>query len=254
MRRLFILFFVLSVLMPCTSCRKEAPIGPSTTVVVSFKAVYGDEPFYADGLYAYPSTGSSSEIIQFDDVSLFLTDISLVTANGEDEVSLDDIKYWGVTALQAHGSNAETALTKAYYSVPLGDYTGISFGVGVGHEANSQKPSDFAAGSPLGAAERYSSEFGSYVFDKTKGQYSTNGTTTPFEINILKDEHYKKVVLQKDFTITSSGGSLNVILDLKKVFQRNDSIMDLPAHPIVTNPGSPYMDWVSENLQHSFSF
>ena len=225
-------------------------MGPSTTVVVSFRTVWGNEPFVSTDLFDYPSQG----VITFKDLSLFLTDISLITANGVDEVDLDDIAFLDVSSIQVNTSNAEKGWVKAYFSVPLGDYTGLKFGLGVGVEENRQKPSDFAAENPLGVHNRYSDEFGSYIFENITGQYHYDGNTTNFEINILEDEMFKQVKLSKPFSIAASGENIDVVLDLEQVFQRNDSILDLSANPMILSPVSPYMGWLSNNLQQSFSF
>ena len=68
------------------------------------------------------------------------------------------------------------------------------------------------------------------------------------------DDMFKEVKLSKSFSIAASAENIDVVLDLKQVFQRNDSIMDIPANPMILSPESPYMEWLSKNLQQSFSF
>jgi len=250
MRQVLLFFVLFTCILPWTSCRKESPVGPSATVKVSIKTVFGDEPFIAGKEYDYPSEGS----IRFNGLSMFLSDISLVAANGTDEIALDDVAFLDVASIQHDESTSEKGWIQTYYKVPLGDYTGIKFGLGVAHEENNQSPKNFSSGNPLGVDNRYSSQYLSYVFEDIAGQYYQGDDTTSFSIKIVEDKMFKQVSISKGFSINDSGNDLEIIFDLKKVFQRNDSIMSLKEYPLITSPALPQMDWLGQNFQHSFSF
>ncbi len=250
MRQLLSFLVLFAVVFSCGSCRKDPPVGPSATVQVSIKTVFGDEPFIAGKEYAYPSVGS----IKFDDLAIFLSDISLVAANGTDEVALDEIAYLDIADAQYDMSTSEKGWVQSYFSVPLGDYTGIKFGFGVGHEDNNQSPENFSTGSPLGVVDRYSSQYLSYVFEDIAGEYYLAADTTSFSIKIIEDKSYRQVSLNESFSVVESGNEIEIVFDLKKVFQRNDSIMDLTAYPMIISPALPQMDWLSKNMEYSFSY
>ncbi len=249
MRRLLLMVVIFSTFLSCTSCRKEAPVGPTSSVTLSIKTVFGQEPFIAGESYAYPSAGE----IKFDELGFFLSDISLITENGTDAVTLEDITYLNIADIQDDASSADKGWIKVYYRVPLGVYKGIRFGLGVSHEENSQAPKDFAESNPLGVAERYSGQYFSYIFENVSGQYD-DGDTSVFSINIVQDKMYKEVTLSNDFEITSSGKEIKLTFDLEKMFQRNDSILDLTQYPLILSPALPQMEWLSKNLEDSFSF
>ena len=250
MRQLLIFLTIFSSILSCSSCRKEPLVGPSATVQISIKTVFGDEPFIIGKEYDYPSQGS----MRVDDLAVFLSDISLVTANSTDEVALDDIAYLDIASIQYDMNTANQGWSQSYFSVPLGDYTGIKFGLGVTQEENSQDPKQFSSGSPLGVLERYSSQFHSYVFEDIGGKYYVGDDTTDFRIRIVEDQMYKQVSLSKSFSVKESGNEIEIIFDLKKVFQSTDSIMNLADYPVVVSPSLPQMEWLAKNSAHSFSF
>jgi len=249
MRQLLLLLALFTSILACTSCRKEPPVGPTATVNVSIKTVYGDKPFIAGEEYDYPSGGS----IRFDKLAIFLSDISLVTENGTDEIALDDIVYLDITSLQYDANSAEKGWMQSYFKVPVGDYTGVKFGLGVAHEENNQSPEDFASSNPLGILDRYSHQYYSYVFEDIAGHYYQSNDTTAFNIKIVDDEMFRQVELAKGFSIVESGNNIEITFDLKKVFQFNDSILDLAKYPMVVSPALPQMEWLSKSVANSFS-
>jgi len=250
MRQLLLFLVFLGSILSCTSCRKEPVVGPSATVTVSIKTVFGDEPFIAGELYDYPSEGR----VEIEGLALFLSDISLVSANGTDEVALDEIAHLNVSTIQYDVNSANKGWVQSYYKVPVGDYNGVKFGLGVAYEDNLQNPEHFSTGSPLGNDAHYSNEYESYIFEDVGGRYCLPGDTTAFTIKIVKDKMFAQVDLNKSFTVEASSNEIEITFDLKKVFGQNDSILNLADYPVVTSPLLPQMNWLVKNFQHSFSF
>jgi len=249
MRQLLLFLVFISGVLSCTSCRKDPPVGPSATFAVTIKTVYGDEPFIAGKEYDYPSEGS----VRFDKLAIFLSDISLVVANTTDEVALDEVAYLDICAIQYDESTANKGWTQSYYKVPLGDYGGVNFGLGVAHENNSQGPENFSSGNPLGVTDHYSNQYFSYVFEDIGGQYYLGDDTVAFSIKVVQDKLFKQLSLGENFSIHDGSNEIEITFDLKKVFQDNDSIMNLTHFPMVVSPSLPQMDWLAKNLGQSFS-
>lgn len=250
MRRLLLLLIILCIIFAWTSCRTETTEGPTATVTVTVKAVCGSEPFVVEQYYDYPAGGR----IGLRDFSIFMSDISLITENGKDEVLLDEIAFLDISAIQYNLAAAESGWQKPYLSVPVGNYKGIKFGLGVAHENNAQNPTDFASSNPLGVMSRYSEGDSSYIFERIVGIYERATDTSEFRISIVNDVMYTEVVLNKEFSVDASGSEIDLTFDVQKVFSRNDSTLNLIDFPVIVSPALPQMQWLSTNLQHSFSF
>lgn len=247
MKRLIILVLLFNMLT-ATSCRKDLPVGNAGKAVVSLKAVFGDKPFIVNQIYDYPSTGA----IQFSKLQVYFSDIVLVREDGQ-EVELEEICIVDIAKLQTDALLAEKGWVKEYASIPIGDYAGIRFGVGVSQEFNSQLPTDFASTHPLAKKDRYSTENASFIFMNIRGTYHLDGSAIPFSLVTLKDKLFQQVQLMKPFSISADKAAIDLVFDLKKVLSREDSTMDIQSTPIISSPNSA-MDWLSESLKFSFSW
>lgn len=248
MRRL-IVFILITSTLSLFSCRSEQSEGVTSDVTITLKTNFAGQPFVSNKLYTYPSSG----VIQFEKLSLFLSDIVLLTEDGKNEIALDEIEYLPIEIIQSDTVSAKEGWVRAYSSIPVGDYTGVKFGLGVNPIENGQQPSDFATSHPLSDINRYAPEYSSYIFESIVGQYHNDGNTTDFTFEILKDGLYQEVVLEKAVTITDNENEIIFNLDLEKVFERGDSIFDVSNNNTLA-PNSKEMEWLSQNLKNAFSF
>ncbi len=247
MKRLIVLLLFLNIFSG-TSCRKDLPIGNAGEVAISLKTVFGDEPFVANQVYDYPAEGA----IQFSGLYIYLSDIVLVREDGQ-EVELEEICVVDIAKVQSDALTAKKGWVKEFVSIPIGDYSGIRFGVGVSQEFNSQLPVDYAINHPLAEKERYSQDNASYIFMDAEGTYHVDGSSTPFSLSILGDKLFQQVQLMNSFSISSEKSPIDLVFDLEKVLSREDSTLDIQNTPIISDP-NPSMDWLSESLKFPFSW
>jgi len=158
---------------------------PETTeVTLNFTAMVGDEP--AQCGETYPGIGTDEAEISFNDFRLYVSNVKLVTADGDAvAVAIDQDTPWqhqGVILLDFEDGTAScsevgnAALNGQVTGiVPLGDYAGVQFDMGVPFELNHADV--IAASSPLNIAAMWWNWQGGYKF--MRADLMTDGAETP---------------------------------------------------------------------------
>lgn len=161
------LFFFL---LACGDAKDTGTAAGSQDVQLTFDARFGDEAAACGS--AVSGVGLSGSTVELQDLRLFVHDVRLVTAGG-DEVPVDvyDDGVWqagGVTLLDfedgtgscANGNSATNAVVSG--TVAEGDYVGVVFTVGVPEDLNHEDPT--LAASPLNLTAMHWSWQGGYKF------------------------------------------------------------------------------------------
>ncbi len=161
------LVLLAAVFMWAADCRKTD--FDSGALEINFKGLFGAEPLmmYADD---YPYAGDVRvkwQLFQF-----FLSDITLTGPDGKRVIKdADLVSFESVQSASA----ADEGFTLVIDKIPVGEYTGIEFGLGVSPELNKTKPADHSAREPLGSAANYWTDASSYIFTKLEGNADLNG-------------------------------------------------------------------------------
>jgi hypothetical protein len=241
MKKLFYLIIIVSL----ASCVEEAgPLGPSGTIRLNLNAKFAGNPLVMDQPYLF---GSANQV-KFDEFNLFISNVSLLEAETEDETDLLDV------ALADFSDNLSPSTVEpevfTFKVVPAVKYRGIKIGIGVPSSQNKASSGNYGAGHPLKQAfdSHFYADDNSYFFMKLAGVYDLNGDgifdlapdDNPFELFPLKNSNYKTITLIKSFELKSGETlDLNLDLDVLKLLQdANNQVIDftIPANLSTYNP------------------
>lgn len=225
-------FIAIFCLFVSASCEKEGttPVGTSS-LSFSFTTNFDGEPIVMnEKTYDY-----NGQAIRFSKVNFYLSDLTL----GGKEIA--DVSFIDLTKTHDSEEAAETGTLINFSKVPIGDYTSLSFGIGVAADLNRTKPSEYATSHPLGAdhSGEYWEAWNSYIFVKIEGQYDADGNgfdanDVAFAYHIGQDEFYKTlsaefnsaIVIEKDVP-----QEVELRLNIKELFTTSDgSLLELSAH------------------------
>ena len=161
---------------------------PDQAIELRFEARFGDDPFACGGDFS--PLGSSGTTFTPSDLRFYVHDVRLVTAGGaEVAVELEQDGVWQYERLalidfedKTSACSNGTTLTndRVVGTVPAGDYTGVTFVLGVPFELNHQDVT--AASSPLNLTSMFWSWNAGYKFFRVDG--ATTGQPTGLFIHL----------------------------------------------------------------------
>jgi hypothetical protein len=137
--------------------------------------------------------------------------------------------------------------------VPVGEYHGFGFNIGVDSISNHSDPTLFPADHPLSLLNNQQDHWswsGGYVFLKIEGEVDTSATMNGpldkfFYFHIATDQLLTAVSLSKDFTINSGDPQvLTLTIDWEKAFNG----VDLTRQSTQTNDNVPLAQQVMANF------
>ena len=229
----FILLFT-TALLTAASCNKEKiePID-TTEVNVSFKATFGGEPLVLNiNNYEY-----LDKPVRFSKVNFYVSDIAVLKPDGETEIS--EIQFIDLTKTHTSEQASREGTIMNFPKIPVGEYNGLKFGIGVSADLNRTTPSDYATSHPLGAdnSGEYWPDWDSYIFAKIEGQYDLNGDgfdgeDIAFAYHTGTDKVYQELIFENLMTLKrGSATNLNFELDIKELLTlpRGD-LIELEQH------------------------
>lgn len=189
-RSLILAALILPAAFAASACGDSDPGDPTVTptaaaraVTLQFDARVGEQPFACGQTYA--DVGSTASTFTPWDLRLYVSGVTLWTAGGEAvALELDQDGAWqsGDVALldfeDATGGCTGTAETRSVVTgtVPAGDYTGLSFTVGVPFEINHDDAT--LASPPLDLTAMFWSWAAGYKFIRLDG--ASTGMTGGF--------------------------------------------------------------------------
>ena len=171
--RTFSVSLLLALLSALTGCDDS----PSEAFSLSFAASVGDQDFTCGQRYTGLGT-SSDQALTVRELRLFVHDVRLVTASG-DEVSLEldengvtqtaDVAYLDFVDGSTSGCEGDAATRfQVDGMAPAGDYVGVRFRVGVPFEQNHQDAS--IAEAPLNLSAMFWAWQSGYKFIRIDGE------------------------------------------------------------------------------------
>lgn len=226
-----------------SSCKDDdATVGETTSVTINFLAKYGQEPFILlTDEFEYPD----GKMIRFqEEFGLFISNIELIQAEGNDRRELREIEYLDF------GANSSPAFATQPYSitienVPVGEYKGIQFDLGVPAELNAENPTQFGASNPLSNSSIYWAGWNSYTFMRLDGCYDrdgmglgstcniANGDNSLFTFHTGGDDAFREMdAFIKDITLrTGETTVFDFEIDVEQIIARDGDLIDFGAAP-----------------------
>jgi hypothetical protein len=177
--------FLISLLLTCLSCREtnevDFPVG-SGDAELTFDPLFSGEQLVLGEEYTTPQ----EETVRFSRFEYIISNIRLTRANAE-IYDVPDAYYFMGQRTPADAMRETIVLE----DVPAGDYTAITFSVGVDPETNSSTD-DFLAGElEIGVGMDWSWNTG-YKFINWEGEYfnATERDTIPFVLHVGTNDNF----------------------------------------------------------------
>ena len=194
-------------------------------LVLNFEATVGSQPFQCG--VEFSNLGSTNASLTFTDLRFFIHDIQIYTDNGQGvKANVQDDNIWqndGVVLLDFEdGCDNGTAElnTRAIVTVPQGQYTGVSFRLGIPSKINSSETILEGRGSPFNQSSMYWSWRSGYKFIRIDTMQSFR-----FHLGSVGCDEDFSCVHENQFLIEI--GEINfdadtITLDLKRMLENLD--------------------------------
>jgi hypothetical protein len=235
------------------SCRPEkGNLLPTGILEMNFKVVYDGEPvIFKNGQYTY----EDGQPISFEKFNFYISNVALIAPTTNDESDVFDIKLVDFSDTTLAAANAGKTFSKT--GIPVGNYSGIRFDLGVPDDANTSKgfPEGKYFGShPLNIAEQYSETFKSYIFMRLEGLYGSNNELFRFrpatKILFTEDLDFSKNITIQETSKTN----LSFEIDLKNILTENNQAIDLATEYETNIENMETLGFkLMDNLRASFS-
>jgi hypothetical protein len=223
-----LLFLAISLFF--ASCDKKTsggdPIQPTSTVKLAFNATFDGQPLKKNTDYLF-----GTYPVQFSRFTLFVSNITLL--KGTEETKLSEAEFLAFFP-ENSSNNLSITPTFSYPKVISDDYTGIRIDFGMAPALNAKKPADFAATHALSNENEYWSGWKSYIFSKIEANAELVADTTNYESflsyhcgSVTTFDVSSSFSFSQTIAITGSEKTLNVELDLKKLFTFGAKMLDI---------------------------
>lgn len=216
------------------------------TLDLQFNMVYDGEPVTALTNFDYYNTK-----LRFDKFKFFISDFSL------DGTVVEEIAFVDMSSNFVSVQASMEGTTHSIDEVLAGDYSNISFGLGVSKPLNETDPSMYTVNDPLGHSGEYWPGWESYIFSKVEGFSDFDNDGNPeksFLYHNGSDSVYQTVDLVQNISVSASGSStLHFNIDLKKIFDGDGDPFDINNTDVDHNATSfTVMNRLSSNLANAF--
>lgn len=248
--------FALATLLIGTGCDNADDNGGPATAELTLTATstYGDDPLVMfERTYDYEENMQ----LQMQLLQAYLSDIALVYVEDgtEREELLTDIALVNFGDIYTD-ADAEAGVEVVKMEVPVRNYTGLKFGLGVSPELNATIPPDYELTHPL--SQNYWEDASSYIFFKVEGNADLNEDGELQEkltYHIGGNNNFSSV--QFNGTIDLEQGtpqSLALNFDLRKILIKDDgTFWDFREAQFAHSTTSPAAVFMSENFPTALS-
>ena len=189
---LFVLF--ASVLWVASSCNKK---GKGNLNIIMHPKIDNVDAVFESTVYteATQMVRYRVDLLEFyvSDIRLTKADNSVVSLSSADDVKLF---YFG-----------DKIINSASLNIPAGDYTKITFTLGLGNTLNATTPGDYSTDHPMGTnSGNYWSMNNSYIFSKLEGFIDVTNTpgatlNNSFVYHVGGNGYTKDITINKEFAI-----------------------------------------------------
>lgn len=230
--RNLLMILALGVMLMSSDCSPEPIIEITTDANINFVATFGDKPFIAQSFYTY----DDGIEVQFDQFSFYISNLVFLKdiALEGNETEIKEIALLDFSTMD-NVTDAEKGLNIITNNLPVGDYQGIKFGLGVSPDLNRTKPSEYSVEHPLSLSNLYQSEYNSYIFSQLAGQVDqdNNGSLdSSFSYNAATDDLFREQTFVSKFTLTeNSTYNIKLNIDVERLLGTEGDFVDLVTNP-----------------------
>ncbi|WP_236973858.1 MbnP family protein [Membranihabitans maritimus] len=248
MKRLLIVFFALAFLF---SCEKE-DIQKGGSLTLEFRLLY-DGQVVSTPEKEYELNDSIT--LRFSKVSYYLSDLQLnIDSTNYLDLDTEGDNIFHISFLQTILGDAipEPGVTLNFNNLPNGNYSSVSFGLGVAPAFNSSEPSNFISNHPLSFSSEYWSPWESYIFSKIEGEFSVSGgESESLALHTGSDQAYREIQVRGNLSLSENSDKvLRIDLDLKEVLE---SYPLLEAPRIHQRDQQNYVDMIADGMNQSLT-
>ena len=167
MQNVWLFLLPVAAALSCSACDDD-DLGSTLTsapVALELQGVVGAADLALESVtYEAPGVAEGFRVSR---LSYFLSEVELLSGTDAGELGTD------VAEVAYVEHDARGRATVALEDVPVGEYVGLRFNLGLTEEQDAQQPVDFAPGHPLADPSEYWVDWGSYVFLKVEGRADT---------------------------------------------------------------------------------
>jgi len=243
-RNIFFLILIIGLLSCNGDDDKKGDIN------LRFHLLYDGQPMEMFKEYPYPGT---NEAFYLSRLSFYMSDVSI--SNGSTDKNIFDLDYLNLTA--AFPGNIPTnGYPFRIADAPVGEYTHLTFNIGIPKASNAKSPAQYPAGHILSFPAEYWDSWKSYVFFKTEGsiKFKDNAPDeTDFALHLGGDEALRKISLNKVFTVKDGKTTdIDITLDVKKYFNALSTYDIHDTQKIHSLSQMPLIHQLMDNLAKAF--
>lgn len=234
MKNIFYLFLA-SFIICFVSCKDDeaVPSAKTATVEVNFIAEDDDDALAMYENITYPETDNA---MRFKKIQFYVSNLVLLKSGTEDATELSEIELVDFSNLDTEDA-AERGVAYAYSDIPLGEYSGIRFGLGVARDLNVANNGAYAPSDPLG--QNWWAGWESFIFSKFEGNVSTDGDDSydgendiVFTLHTGGNDAYRIVTLTESFIVSESDNIIKIEIDTEKIFKaEDDTVYNIIEYP-----------------------
>ncbi len=247
MIRLIVLSTAMLLVLGACQSNKEATL---TDVELNFAADFGGELLVMYGkTYEYPGNADFRlQLFQF-----YISDVYLVKSDGSLGPQILDVALVNFGGVQSE-EEARKGVSVLLKDVPVGQYSGVRMGLGVGPVLNKTQPGDYSVDHPL--STNYWMMTNSYVFAKIEGNadYDKAGSfASEVTLHMGGDNNFREKTFSVPFELKGEEmATLRFTVDVKKALvDASGAYLDFAATPQIHSDLSPWAVFIADNLQNA---
>lgn len=221
MKKFVVALLVAAVFL--SGCKKDK----YGSMELNFKATWGaDNPLVLTEKYVYESPSQ----LFFTELRLLISDVTLHKTDGS-EISVGDVHLVDFTPTTDNLAGAQAGVSVTIDKIPVDEYTGISFNIGIPADLNAKTPDQFPDASPLSNENLYWTAWESYIYSTIAGR-SDKENDGVFGNGFVYHTGGNDALQTKHFTHTLNitedhSHQAHLSFDVRKVFINQDGVFDI---------------------------
>jgi hypothetical protein len=212
LKHIFLVAAGVIMLGACSSDQKD--------VTINFKLQYDGAPFVFFQDYNYPD----GKVFNLTRLSFYISDIDL--SDGNTIESFVRPIYVDLTNSHATNASAQNGYDLVLEDTELSNITNLNFNIGISPVLNSTTPNDYTSDNDLSRSAEYWMSWNSYIFAKIEGNVDLDGDQVKesgVALHLGSDAALRRV----NFDGFNSSGDIDVIIDVKDIFQNQSAVFDI---------------------------